>query len=328
MEGDVPQAPGVSVAQEVKTEVEEVSQTPQQVSADPQTSSESAPPSKPKKSKAKKIVIGLILSLALIITAYLIFIAITYWNCSKTTPAACEMGKCDFSVSGYKFVSDMKDDCCGNTLCEEGYETNSDCPKDCPSCDDNSRLTVDSFSYKTQECENIVTHYFTEDFEEGKTSIGKGENWKIIDDQGDKALDCSGKEINGVENDWANFGNNDWANYESELNFKLVENHKGFGFHFFAKEKQGYIVDIREGIISLMKESQQGREEVSSKPFGFKLDKWYVLKTKISGNNINIYVDDATVIEYIDNEPLDAGQLRIETFGDGHVRLNNISIKK
>ncbi|MBU0572786.1 hypothetical protein KKH23_02375 [Patescibacteria group bacterium] len=264
----------------------------------------------------------------MILIAYGIFIATTYWNCSKTTPQACEMGKCGFSPSGFSFVSDMKDNCCGNTLCEEDYETSSDCPEDCPSCDDNSKLTVDSFSYQTQKCENIATHYFIEDFEEGKTSIDKKVNWKIMDDQGNKVLDCPGKEIGGVQNDWGNFGYADWTNYKSELRFKLVENLEGFGFHFFSKEDQGYIVDIRERKITLKKGGQQSRVEVSLEPFDFKLDEWYVLKTEKTENNINIYIDDTQVFEYKDSQPVNTGQLRIETFGDGHVRLDDISIKK
>ena len=321
--------PQASVSQRVQPEVKDVSQPTQQPPAIPQTPPESTPPTKPKKGlKTKKIVIYLIFSLVFLIMAYIIFIAVTYWNCSKITPEACDVGKCGFSLSGFNFVSEVKDNCCGNTLCEEGYETNSDCPKDCPSCDDNSRLTVDSFSYKTQECENIATHYFIEDFEEGKTSIDKGVNWKIIDDQENKVLDCTGKEINGIENDWVSFGNEDWANYESELNFKLVENLKGFGFHFFSKGEQGYIVDIQDRKITLKKGNQQGREEVSLKPFDFKLDEWYTLKTEKTGNNINIYIDDTQVFEYKDSQPVDTGQLRIETFGDGHVRLDDISIRK
>jgi hypothetical protein len=261
------------------------------------------------------------------IVAYGVFIAITYWNCSKITPKACETNvKCGFSLTGCKSTSDVKDNCCGNALCEEGYETNSDCPEDCPNCDDNSLLTVDSFSYKTQKCENVATHYFIEDFEEGKTSISKKENWKIIDDQGDKILDCPGKKINGVENDWASFGNGDWTNYETELNFKLVENLEGFGFHFFSKGEQGYIVDIRDRKITFKTGGQQGREEVSLEPFDFKLDKWYTLKTEKTESDIKIYIDDVVVFEYTDSQLLNAGRLRIETFGDGHVKLDDISI--
>ena len=316
MEDNTPQTPTIQKAQ---PEVKNVSQTPQQPPIIPQTPPESTPLTKSKrKLKTKKIVIGIILLFFLIIVAYGAFLAITYWNCSSITPKVCETNtKCNFSLSGFYFTSDTKDNCCGNNLCEQGYETNSDCSKDCPDCDDDSKLTVDSFNYQTQKCDNIVTHYFIEDFEEGKTSIDKKVNWKIIDDQGNKVLDCTGKEIDGVENDWANFGNYDWANYESELSFKLIENYEGFGFHFFAQGEQSYIVDFRGGKISLKRESQQGRKDLSSKPFDFKLDDWYVLKTEKIENNIKVYIDDALVIEYTDNQPLDMGQLRLETFGNG-----------
>ncbi len=317
MEGDASQVP---IVQEVQPEVKDAPQTPL----------EPTPPPKPKKGlKTKKIIIGLILLPVLTIIAYLVFLAITYWNCSKITPGVCETSvKCGFSPSGFKSSSEVKDNCCGNALCEEGSETNSDCPDDCPDCDDNSKLTVDSYSYQIQECENIATHYFLEDFEEGETSIDKKVNWKIMDDQGNKVLDCTGKEINGVQNDWGNFGNYDWANYESELSFKLVENLEGFGFHFFSKGEKGYIVDIRDRKITFKTGSQQGREEISLKPFDFKLDRWYSLKTEKLKNSIKIYIDDIMVLEYTDSQPLNSGILRIETFGDGHVRLDDISIIK
>ncbi len=319
----------VPAIQEMSPEGKDVAQTPQQPPTVSQTPPESTPPPKSKKGLKKKIVIGLVLLSVLAVIAYLIFLATTYQNCSKIAPKACEINsQCNFSLSGFISTSDLKENCCGNALCEEGFETNSDCPTDCPNCDDNSRLTVDSFNYKTQECENVATHYFIEDFEEGKTSIDKKVNWKIIDDQGDKVLDCPGKEIGGVQNDWANFGFADWTNYKSELSFKLVENLEGFGLHFFSKGEQGYIVDIRERKITLKKGGQQGRVEVSLEPFDFELDKWYVLKTEKLKNNIKIYIDDVVVLEYTDNQPLDTGRLRIETFGDGHVRLDDISIIK
>jgi hypothetical protein len=144
MEGDAPQAP---VAQEVQPEVSKVPQTPQQSPTVPQ-----APPPKPeKKLKIKKIALFLILIPVLILIAYGIFIAVTYWNCSKTTPKACEIGKCSFSLSGFTLVTNMKADCCGNEICEVG-ETSSDCTADCPSCDDDSECTKDSYDYGGKMC--------------------------------------------------------------------------------------------------------------------------------------------------------------------------------
>lgn len=161
MESDAPQAP---IGQEVKPEVKEVSQTPPQPPTDSQTplpptgqvpSSNliggSVPPEKPKRSKKKKIVIGFILMLVLMIVAYGGYIAFTYWNCSKITPQTCETNTCSFSLTGFNLTSETKEDCCGNTKCEVG-ETSADCSADCPSCDDNSECTKDSYDYDSQVC--------------------------------------------------------------------------------------------------------------------------------------------------------------------------------
>jgi hypothetical protein len=148
MEGDAPQAP---VTQEAQPEVNKVAQAPQQPADDSPETSETTSPPKPKKSKAKKVVIFLILIPILGAIAYGIFIAITYWKCSKTTPQACETNTCGFSLSGFSLTTEMKDNCCGNKTCEIG-ETNSVCATDCPNCDDGSECTEDSYNYNSQQC--------------------------------------------------------------------------------------------------------------------------------------------------------------------------------
>lgn len=161
MEGDGQKVP---VAQEVKPEVKGVSQTPPQPPADSQTPlppagqvpsgnlvGGSAPPEKPKRSKKKKIVIGFILMLVLMVVAYGIYLAMSYRNCSKTTPQTCETNTCGFSLTGFESTTETKGDCCGNTKCEVG-ETSSSCSTDCPSCDDNSECTSDSYDYDGQQC--------------------------------------------------------------------------------------------------------------------------------------------------------------------------------
>jgi len=156
MEGDTPQAPEVPVTQELKPEVVDVSQTPQQPSVDPQTppppAGGSTPPEKSKKGlKTKKGIMFLIFLPVLAIVAYGIFIAIRYWNCTKTTPQTCETNTCSFSLTGFNLTTEVKDDCCGNDVCEVG-ETNSDCSSDCSSCDDKSECTKDSYDYDGQQC--------------------------------------------------------------------------------------------------------------------------------------------------------------------------------
>ncbi|MBW2966490.1 S8 family serine peptidase [Candidatus Woesearchaeota archaeon] len=42
---------------------------------------------------------------------------------------------------------------CGNEICEQG-ENYTNCPEDCPDCDDNNICTVDSYNYTEQKCVN------------------------------------------------------------------------------------------------------------------------------------------------------------------------------
>ncbi len=151
MGGDAQQAPVVPVTQEVQPEVKDIPQVPHQPPTDPQTPPDSTPPEKPKKSKTKKIVIGLILTFVLAIVAYGIFLAVTYQSCSTTTPKTCETNTCGFSFSGFDLTTETKEDCCGNKTCEVG-ETSSGCTADCPSCNDNSECTKDSYDYDKQAC--------------------------------------------------------------------------------------------------------------------------------------------------------------------------------
>lgn len=142
--------------QGVKAEVGDVGQTseqaPQRPAPDSQLPPESTSPEKPKKrSKTKKIVIGLALLIVLIILGYAGYLAFTYWNCTKTTPKVCETNKCNFSLTGFSLQTEKQENCCGNTKCEVG-ETFSDCSTDCPSCDDKSECTVDSYDYDKGEC--------------------------------------------------------------------------------------------------------------------------------------------------------------------------------
>ncbi|MEE9474406.1 MAG: hypothetical protein V3V36_01900, partial [Candidatus Hydrothermarchaeaceae archaeon] len=68
--------------------------------------------------------------------------------------------------------------CCGNEKCEIG-ENYENCT-DCPNCDDNNRLTADSFNYTTQKCENIVTHYLIKDFASIQEAIDSARDGSTI----------------------------------------------------------------------------------------------------------------------------------------------------
>ncbi len=366
MEDNAPQIP---TSQEAPTP--QAPQTPQQPPAVPQAPPESTLPPKFKKGlKTKKSVIYLIFLSVLIIMAYIIFIAITYSNCSKITPEACEVNKCGFSLSGFNLVSDMKDDCCGNeicevsevypecmdcpncddenkctldshdynkrecvnkpildvvccgnTLCEEGYETSSDCSKDCPNCDDNNRLTADSFNYKTQKCENIVTHYFIEDFEEESVnwqSGGEG-SWEVYKYDGNYVL-------KGIGYKWNNVGNNKWDDYNFESKIKLI---KG-GMHIIHRVSDvgRYFIGISENGLSLGRtifpNAHTRLEDVDT---SMSLNTWYTINIVGKGSNIKVYVDNKLMIDHTDIEPLYSGRIGFEILQNSEVYVDNVELK-
>jgi hypothetical protein len=152
MEDETVQLPNTQQAQPgVKNSL-----TPQQAAQQPPVAPRVLPKQPPseglqKGSKTKKIVKFFIFLPVLAIIAYLVFLAITYWNCTKTTLGACEISDCNFSLTGFNLTTEMKNDCCGNTKCELS-ETNLSCGSDCPSCDDDNECTKDSFDYDSQEC--------------------------------------------------------------------------------------------------------------------------------------------------------------------------------
>ena len=369
MVGDTPQAP---VAQKVQPEIKNVSQTPQQPAVVPQTPSppagESTPPPKPKKGlKMKKIILFLVFMPVLILIAYGIFIAVTYWNCSKTTPQACETNTCGFSLSGFNLASEIKEDCCGNeicetgevypecidcpncddenectsvdsydynkhecvnepildvvccgnTLCEEGHETNSDCPKDCPSCDDENRLTIDSFSYETQVCENVATHYFIDDFEEGT------ENWVFSDETAWSTIIEGGNTVLKGTNPgggvYARLENKSWANYIFKVRFKIING----GMHFHYRLNPSYVAHVGDNNVILGLEKEE--EIVKQYP----LDKnWHTLEIKCYGSIINVYVDDELLIKYkyTENLPISNG-IELRTMGGSGILIDDVEIE-
>ncbi|MBU1622248.1 MAG: hypothetical protein KJ597_01605, partial [Nanoarchaeota archaeon] len=170
-----------------------------------------------------------------------------------------------------------------------------------------------------------VCTLFKENFEEDYSEIERGTTWTILEEGGNKVLNCPGEEIGGVENDWASFGNEHWKNYISEFSFKLM-NDQGFAFHFFSTDDNSYVVDIKEGEISLLKKMGDNRESLASAVFDYNLNYWYKLKTEKVENNVKVYLDNYLILNYNDGS-LDTGQLRLETFGDGHIRIDNIKIK-
>ena len=125
----------------------------------------------------------------------------TYSNCAKDCPNCNDGNKCTKDSYDYhelKCVNKLIIPCCGNEICDEGAETYLDCPTDCPDCNDNNKLTADNFNYATQKCENIVTHYFIDDFEQdtGNWVFFKEEDWSTETENGNTVLKLGWNQAN------------------------------------------------------------------------------------------------------------------------------------
>jgi photosystem II stability/assembly factor-like uncharacterized protein len=170
-----------------------------------------------------------------------------------------------------------------------------------------------------------VCTLFEEDFEDNSADIERGLNWRIVENEGNKFLDAPGEVIDGVEDDWASFGLTGWKDYTVEMDFLMV-NEDGFSQRIFSIGNTNYAVFVMERGIFLVKYREGSEEDLGSNDFDYELDRWYNLKMELDGNWIKVSLDGELVINYEDTDPLDRGQVRFETLGDGHVRFDNVVV--
>jgi len=316
-----------------------------------------------------------IVGISLIIMVYIIFLSVTYFNCSKITPEVCKINKCDFSLSGFNLISDMKDDCCGNkicevgesypectdcpncddenkcttdsydynkhecvnkpildvvccgnTLCEEGYETNSNCLRDCPNCDDNSRLTADSFDYAAQECENVVTHYFIDDFESGT------QDWTFTDAEGgtttgwSTTVENGNTVLKGTGHNWANFDGREWSNYIFKFRFKRISGSMHVNFRLGSRRR--YFINLLQGESMQLRKTPVVGDIQTLKTISFSSGSgWRTMEIRGYGNILNIYVDDVVLMKYKDTEDaILSGRAAFEMI-EGEFLIDDVEIK-
>jgi len=204
--------------------------------------------------------------------------------------------------------------CCGNNICDEGDETYLDCRKDCPNCDDNNKLTTDSFNYNTQKCENPVTHYFIDDFEEGIrnwvfSSEGAG---SAVSENGNTVLRLIGTERANLQKEWDN-------NYIFKFRFKRIDGavHVDFRRTSTKRSTKRYFISIADSVSGLGKQVDDEWENLSK--INYRLDKnWHTLEIRSYDNIINVYADDKLLVKYKDTtNPLLSGWVRFEAHSGG-----------
>jgi len=264
----------------------------------------------------------------------------TYENCPRDCPNCDDNNECTKDSYDYhqqKCINEIIIPCCGNGICDEDAETYLKgtsllyCPADCPDCDDNNRLTADSFNYETQKCENIVTHYFIDDFEEGL------QNWNFQNLEGKStttwgAITENGNTIlRGKDHNWATYWEK-WSDYIFKARFKMIKGGLHVNFRHTSDEEgwNRHFVSLWQGTnIHLQKQLGPPESIQSLKNVSFTFDKnWHTFEIRGYDNILNVYIDNKLLIKYKDtNDPILSGAVTFETLDDSEFLVDDVEIK-
>jgi len=258
-----------------------------------------------------------------------------YQNCPRDCPNCDDDNKCTKDSYDYhqrKCLNEIIIPCCGNGICDKDAETYSNCPADCPSCDDNNRLTADSFNYKTQKCENIVTHFFIDDFEKGT------QNWIFYDAEGKPTttawttmVEDSNTVLKGTGHNWAQLRGKQWDNYIYQAKFKRIQGDIHFNYRLILGPKgpDRYFIGFY-GSNSLVLNKQIGENFFHGLAFGniALAPGWHTIEIRGYDNILNIYIDNNLLIKYKDtNNPVLSGGVAFETLENSEFLLDDVEIK-
>lgn len=125
---------------------------------------------------------------------------------------------------------------------------------------------------------------------------------------------------------WADAGDDSWANYTFEVKVKLLTS--GGPQINFRMTRSRYFLGVHRGGLILNKEHPVNvhitlrRKEVS-----FDLDKWYTFRIVCIGNSIEVYVDGALILDYVDEtDPLLSGRIGLEGAPDQHIHFDDVKV--
>lgn len=253
----------------------------------------------------------------------------TYQNCAKDCPNCDDDNQCTKDRYDYylrKCINEIIIPCCGNKLCDEGVENSLNCSKDCPNCNDGNRLTTDNFNYKTQKCENIVTHYFIDDFESGT------QKWMSSAVPEDPSaywatkIEGGNTVFQGIGHNWTSLSGLKWDNYIFKTKFKIIKGTIHFNYRLEAENR--YFVGTGSGHASLFKQIKDKFYDLTQ-PTPLSLDGgWHTFEMRGYGNILNVLIDNNLLIKYKDTDsPLTSGGVGLETHKDSEFWIDEVEIK-
>jgi acetyl esterase/lipase len=212
-------------------------------------------------------------------------------------------------------------------LCDNGAENGA-----CITCGNQVCETGEDELTCAQDCNIEMCTFFSEDFNGDEIKVSYAPPWKVSEG----ALDAPGYEVDGQENDWGQMGYSIWDNYSAKFRFNL-KNKEGFGFHINTSDDSGFLnsyeVDIRvnersnQAVVSLVKNVSGEPTLLGSYNAGFNTSSWQEIRLTKYRGNVNVDLNNNSIINYSDVEMLGTGDLRIETYGNGYALIDDIAVQ-
>jgi PKD repeat protein len=180
---------------------------------------------------------------------------------------------------------------------------------------------LQTLDIRTLRIVNIEWKPFEDGFDNGTADQwGLWNGWSVVRDGGNYVLQ-------GIGHNWANAGSEMWGNYTFETKLRL---NSGAVHVNFRKCPEGrYFLGFREGWLYLVKQYNQWSEfaNLVEKQDKFSLGQWYELKVKVEEGKIEVYIDGALKMEYLDPNPILKGAIAFESLDESDVYVDDINVR-
>lgn len=258
-----------------------------------------------------------------------------YQNCSRDCVSCDDDNKCTKDSYDYNRQTCLNKTvipCCGNNICDKGAETSSNCSADCLNCNDNNKLTADKFNYTTQKCENVATHYFVDDFENGAASWDFYSESLPADVAWSTAKENGNTILRGKEHNWATLRGMSWNDYIFKARFKVIKGDIHFNYRLkqMGEQPNRYFVGLGSGgHLILNKQTQDVFYNNLAESYGLNFGTgWHTMEIRALGNIFNILVDGQLLLKYKDADaPHLGGGIGIETHDNSEYWIDDVEIK-
>ncbi|MDH5266387.1 MAG: hypothetical protein OEW62_01770 [Candidatus Bathyarchaeota archaeon] len=176
-----------------------------------------------------------------------------------------------------------------------------------------------SLSLENAGLDNIIVFPpFICDFESGSTGWILGQEWGIEREDDNAVLD-------GSTHSWAIAGSISWSDYNFTTRFKMINGTAHITFRL--SDNGRYYLGIRENYAYFAKEKPLGSHFIIEEIFTtIESDTWHALRLQINENNIQIFLDDAPLVVYADDDPLLYGSIGFETQDNSHFHFDDINV--